>query len=101
LNNNQSIGYNALTGFAQGFSTGLSTTNNYYLKTDNWEVNKNFYSISSFILGAGIGTVLGLKDPRRFPYKEKKSPNRGINCKNCNYINILHTSLRKPNVTCG
>lgn len=69
LKNNQNIGLEALTGFAQGVSTGLSATNNYYLKNAyDWEVNKSFYSISSFLVGAGLGTALGLKDPRRFRY---------------------------------
>lgn len=65
LNNNQNISYNALSGFAQGFSTGFSAANNYYLKDSyHGEINKNFYSISSFFVGAGVGTVLGLKDQR-------------------------------------
>jgi hypothetical protein len=67
LNSKRNIGIYALTGFAQGVSTGLSTTNNYYFKNAyNWEINKNFYSISSFLIGAGLGTALGLKDPRSF-----------------------------------
>src|SRR4029079_6561427 len=66
LNSNQTASFNyALAGFANGLSTGLSTANNYYFKNAyNWEVNKNFYSISSFLIGAGLGTALGLKDPR-------------------------------------
>jgi hypothetical protein len=65
--NKQNVGIYALTGFAHGVSTGLSTTNNYYLKNAyNWEINKSFYSISSFVIGAGLGTALGLKDPKRF-----------------------------------
>lgn len=69
LNNSQSNGYNAMAGFVQGFSAGFSATNNYYLKDAYYgELNKSFYSISSFFIGAGAGAILGLKDPRHTKY---------------------------------
>ena len=69
LSGKQAIGLNAFFGFVQGFSAGLSAANNYYFKNAyDPQINKSFYSISSFLIGAGVGTVLGLKDPRRFPY---------------------------------
>jgi hypothetical protein len=68
-NGKQVIRLNTLSGFLQGVSTGFSATNNYYFKNAyDLEINKSFYSISSFLIGAGVGTVLGLKNPRRFPY---------------------------------
>lgn len=61
-----SVFNNSLTGFAGGFSSGLSTTGNYNLNnTSNWEIDKSFYSISSFLVGAGVGALVGLKNPRQ------------------------------------
>jgi hypothetical protein len=69
LNGKQAIGLNTLSGFVQGVSAGFSATSNYYFKNAyDREINKSFYSISSFLIGAGVGTVLGLKNSIRFPY---------------------------------
>ena len=70
LNNSRGSAFNnSLTGFAGGLSSGLSTTGNYNLNnTSNWNIDKSFYSISSFLVGAGVGALVGLKNPRQLRY---------------------------------